>query len=123
MKYEYELLFIFVIFSAILLCFCNELLFIYLAIELQSLTLYIFAIFSRNSTFAIEAGLKYFVYGGLASCFLLFGFSLIYFYYGVILFEIMASIQNYYYTPINFCGFLFILIVFLFKVGAAPFHF
>ena len=77
-KYEYDLLFIFVVFSGVCLCFCNEFLLIYLGIELQSLTLYIFATFNRNSEFSTEAGLKYFVFGGIMSCFLLFGFCLIF---------------------------------------------
>ena len=64
-KYEYDLLFIFVVLSAVCLCFCNEFLLIYLAIELQSLTFYIFATFNRNSEFSTEAGLKYFIFGGI----------------------------------------------------------
>ena len=90
-KYEYDLLFIFVVFSGVCLCFCNEFLLIYLGIELQSLTLYIFATFNRNSEFSTEAGLKYFVFGGIMSCFLLFGFCLIYLYYGSITFELISS--------------------------------
>ena len=122
-KYEYDLLFIFVVFSGICLCFCNEFLLIYLAIELQSLTLYIFANFNRNSEFSTESGLKYFVFGGIMSCFLLFGFCLIYLYYGSITFELIASITNFNSEPMFFNGFLFLIIVFLFKVGSVPFHF
>jgi NADH-quinone oxidoreductase subunit N len=122
-KYEYDLLFIFVVLSAVCLCFCNEFLLIYLAIELQSLTLYIFATFNRNSEFSTEAGLKYFVFGGLMSCFLLLGLSIIYLYFGSISFELMASLINFNPEPLFFSGFLFVLIVFLFKVGSAPFHF
>ena len=122
-KYEYDLLFIFVILSAICLCFSNEFLLIYLAIELQSLTLYIFATFNRNSEFSTEAGLKYFVFGGLMSCFLLLGMSLIYLYFGSISFELISSIINFSNEPLLFSGFLFVLIVLLFKVGSAPFHF
>jgi NADH-quinone oxidoreductase subunit N len=96
---------------------------IYLAIELQSLSLYIFATFNRNSEFSTEAGLKYFVFGGLMSCFLLFGLSLIYLYFGSISFELIASIISFGYEPLFFSGFLFVIMVFLFKVGAAPFHF
>jgi len=122
-KYEYDLLFIFVVLSAVCLCFCNEFLLIYLAIELQSLTFYIFATFNRNSEFSTEAGLKYFIFGGIMSCFLLLGMSLIYLYFGSISFELIASIASFNYDPLFFVGFLFVLIVFLFKVGAAPFHF
>lgn len=121
-KYEYDLLFIFVVLSAVCLCFCNEFLLIYLAIELQSLTLYVFATFNRNSEFSTEAGLKYFVFGGLMSCFLLLGLSLVYLYYGSLSFELISSIGASGIDPLFFSGFLFILVVFLFKVGSAPFH-
>jgi NADH-quinone oxidoreductase subunit N len=121
-KYEYDLLFVFVIFSGACLCFCNEFLLIYLAIELQSLTLYVFATFNRNSEFSTESGLKYFVFGGVMSCFLLFGLSLIYLFFGSLSFEVITTISNYGSEPLFFCGFLFILVVFLFKVGAVPFH-
>jgi NADH-quinone oxidoreductase subunit N len=122
-KYEYDLLFIFVVFSGICLCFSNELLFVYVVIELQSLTLYIFATFNRNSEFSTEAGLKYFVFGGIMSCFLLFGLCLVYLFFGSVTFETITSIVNYYNQPLFFSGFIFILIVLMFKVGSAPFHF
>jgi len=122
-KYEYDLLLLFVTLSAICLCFCNEFLLIYLAIELQSLTLYVFATFNRNSEFSIEAGLKYFVFGGVMSCFLLFGFCLIYLYFGSLSFELITSVIDFNTSPFFFCGFMFVIIVFLFKVGGAPFHF
>jgi NADH-quinone oxidoreductase subunit N len=121
-KYEYDLFLFFVVFSSICLCFANEFLMIYLAIELQSLTLYIFAAFNRNSEFSTEAGLKYFVFGGLMSCFLLLGLSLIYLFFGSISFELITCLihSN---EPVYFCGFFFVLIVFLFKIGAAPFSY
>jgi NADH-quinone oxidoreductase subunit N len=122
-KYEYDLLFIFVVFSGICLCFANEFLLIYLAIELQSLTLYIFATFNRNSEFSTEAGLKYFVFGGVMSCFLLFGLCLIYLYFGSVSFEMISSINVFGCDQLFFSGFMFVLVVFIFKVGAAPFHF
>jgi NADH-quinone oxidoreductase subunit N len=122
-KYEYDFLFIFLILSAVVLCFCNEFLLVYLAIELQSLTLYVFATFNRNSEYSTEAGLKYFVFGGLISCFLLFGLALIYLYFGSLSFELINSISNFTDEPMFFSGFLFVLIVLLFKVGSVPFHF
>jgi NADH-quinone oxidoreductase subunit N len=122
-KYEYDLLLIFVIFSCICLAFCNEFLLVYLAIELLSLTLYIFAAFNRNSEYSTEAGLKYFVFGGIMSCILLFGLCLAYLFFGFMSFESISAITFYGYDSVFFCGFLFVLIVFLFKVGSAPFHF
>jgi NADH-quinone oxidoreductase subunit N len=116
-------LFLFVVMMLECLCFCNELLLLYLTIELQSLTLYIFATFNRNSEFSTEAGLKYFVFGGLMSCFLLFGLCLIYTFYGSISFELIFSVINQNFNPIFFFGFFFVIIVLMFKVGCVPFHF
>jgi NADH-quinone oxidoreductase subunit N len=96
---------------------------LYLAIELQSLRLYIFASFIRNSEFSTESGLKYFVFGGIMSCFLLFGICLIYLFFGSLSFELFFSIANSGFDLIFFAGFLFVFIVLMFKVGAAPFHF
>ena len=122
-KYEYNLLFLFLLLSAVCLCFCNEFLLMYLSLELQSLTFYIFATFNRNSEFSTEAGLKYFVFGGVMSCFLLLSMSLLYLYFGSISFELISSIVNFSYEPLYFLGFFFIIVVLLFKVGSAPLHF
>jgi NADH-quinone oxidoreductase subunit N len=122
-KYEYDILLFFVFFSAIALCFSTEFLLIYLTIELQSLAFYVFATFCRNSEFSTEAGLKYFVFGGLISCFLLLGLSLIYLYFGSLSFELIFSIINFNHDSLFFSGFLFVLCVFLFKLGSTPFHF
>jgi NADH:ubiquinone oxidoreductase subunit 2 (subunit N) len=61
-----------------LLCSSNDLIVAYLSIELQSLAFYILAAFRKNSTYSIEAGLKYFVLGAFSSGLFLFGSSLIY---------------------------------------------
>ena len=121
-NFEYDLFIIFIIFSALCLSFCTDFLLIYLAIELQSLTFYVLAVFQRNSEFSSEAGLKYFIFGGLFSCFLLFGFCLVYLFYGFVSFELLSSIGNFGFDPLFFSGFVFILISMLFKVGSAPFH-
>jgi NADH-quinone oxidoreductase subunit N len=104
------------------LCFADDFLIFYLAIELQSLVLYVFATFNRNSEFSTEAGLKYFVFGGVISCFLIFGISIIYLTFGSTNFEILFSIAYVNNDWFSFCGLLFILVALLFKVGAAPFH-
>ena len=65
--FEYVLIFLFVILGIFLLCSSNDLLTAYLSIELQSLAFYILAAFKKNSTYSIEAGLKYFVLGSFSS--------------------------------------------------------
>jgi len=121
-KYELDFLLTCTFLSSICLCFADDLLLIYLAIELQSLCFYVFATFNRNSEFSTESGLKYFVFGAVISCFLLFGFSLIYISFGSISFESLLCLSNSADNAFLFSGILFILIALLFKVGAAPFH-
>lgn len=121
-KFEYDILFSFVILSAVCLCFSDDFLLIYLAIELQSLCFYVFATFNRNSEYSTESGLKYFIFGAVISCFLLLGFSLIYMTFGSTSFEFLLSIARNTNDTFLFTGIIFILIAMLFKVGAAPFH-
>jgi NADH-quinone oxidoreductase subunit N len=94
----------------------------YLAIELQSLAFYVFASFQRNSEYSTEAGLKYFIFGAIISCFLLLGFSFVYLSFGTTSFELLFSIAISQNDNLLFCGILFILVALLFKVGSAPFH-
>lgn len=77
-QFEYILLFLFSILGLFLLCSSNDLLTAYLAIELQSLSFYVLASFKKNSTFSVDAGIKYFILGAFASSLFLFGSSLIY---------------------------------------------
>ena len=58
-----------------MLCSANDLITAYLAIELQSLAFYILAAFQKNSTYSVEAGLKYFILGAFSSGLFLFGSS------------------------------------------------
>jgi len=76
--FEYILLFLFALLGLLLLCCANDLITAYLAIELQSLAFYAMAAFKRDSTFSVDAGLKYFILGSFSSGLLLFGSSLIY---------------------------------------------
>ena len=76
--FEYILIFLFALLGIFLLCSSNDLITAYLSIELQSLAFYILAAFKKNSTYSIEAGLKYFVLGAFSSGLFLFGSSFIY---------------------------------------------
>ena len=104
---------------------------LYLAIELQSFCFYILAAIKRNSEFSTEAGLKYFLLGAFSSGLLLFGCSLIYGFTGVTNFselariftggtqEILTSTTS---LPACELGMVFLLVGFLFKITAVPFH-
>jgi NADH-quinone oxidoreductase subunit N len=70
-----------------------------LALELQSLVLYVLASFCRSSAFSAEAGLKYFILGALSSGLYLFGAVILYGYTGTLQFDalslLLADITNY----------------------------
>ena len=76
--YEYVVLVLLATQGMMLLVSSQDLVGLYLAIELQSLCFYVLAAYARHSEFAVEAGLKYFVLGAFSSGLLLFGASLMY---------------------------------------------
>ena len=134
---EYPLIILFVISGAVFLVSTSDLVSIFLSIELQSYGLYILSTLYRNSELATSGGLTYFLLGGLSSCFILLGTSLLYTNSGSTSLDgiyVITSISDLVnegnmdiasiYTPyyINF-AFLILSIGFLFKASAAPFHF
>lgn len=129
---EYPLILLFIITGAIFLMSTNDLVSIFLAIELQSYGLYILSTIYRNSELSTTGGLMYFLLGGLSSCFILLGTGLIYANSGSTSLDglyIITSISDIsstdlWYKPyyINLSLVIF-TIGFLFKVSAAPFHF
>lgn len=101
----------------------NDLLGIYLAMELQALSFYSLAAMNREEEASTEAGLKYFVLGALASGIYLFGASLIYGNTGLTNIDSLREIAVFNGDNTAFwMGTLFILIALVFKVGGAPFH-
>jgi NADH-ubiquinone oxidoreductase chain 2 len=75
---EYPLIILFIISGALFLISTNDLISIFLSIELQSYGLYLLSTIYRDSEFSTTGGLIYFLLGGLSSCFILLGISLIY---------------------------------------------
>jgi NADH-quinone oxidoreductase subunit N len=106
----------------------NDLLSIYLAMELQSLSFYTLATLKRDDESSTEAGLKYFILGALASGIFLFGAGLIYGLTGttnldqLALFSFEIGSQDVQPTTGILIGVLFLGIALLFKLAAAPFH-
>lgn len=83
LKSEYSIIALFTVVGGVLLISSNDLVSMYLSIELQSFGLYVLATIYRDSQAATYAGLKYFLLGGLSSGFILLGSSIIYAYTGV----------------------------------------
>ena len=134
---EYPLILLFIITGAVFLVSTSDLVSIFLSIELQSYGLYLLSTLYRNSELATSGGLTYFLLGGLSSCFILLGTSLLYANSGttnldgVYIITSLSDIGNdntsnilYWYKSyyINF-SLLILSVGFLFKVSAAPFHF
>lgn len=102
--------------SSLLLVSSINWLSIYLAIELQTLTLFILVAIKRDSVYSTEGGLKYFVLGAVSSGLFLFGCTLLYGLTGE------TSIQGVNSILISDMGKILITISLLFKLSAAPFH-
>ena len=126
-RFEFPILMIFATLDMMLMVSANDLMSLYMGLEMQSLSLYVIAAIRREDQRSTEAGLKYFVLGALASGMLLYGMSLIYGYTGSTNFETIAaalSDEASHGTPslgIIF-GIVFLIAGLAFKVSAVPFH-
>ncbi len=134
---EYPLILLFIITGACLLISSSDIVSIFLSIELQSYGLYLLCTLYRNSELSTSAGLTYFLLGGLSSCFILLGTSLLYINTGTTNLDNFYVINNFYnlaannleqlifWYDINYIdiSLLIMSIGFLFKISAAPFHF
>lgn len=126
LPFEYPVLIGLATFGLIILISSNDFLSLYLTIELASLCFYILAAFKRSSELSTEAGLKYFILGAFASGILLYGISLVYGFTGLTNFNdlfllVINNNEILGFTTLSI-GLLFILVGFIFKLAAAPFH-
>jgi NADH-quinone oxidoreductase subunit N len=123
LKFEFPVLVLLATTGMLMMISANDLIALYVGLELQSLALYVVAAFDRRSARSSEAGLKYFVLGALSSGMLLYGASLIYGFTGSTLFaDIAAAVQP---SGVNLgliFGLVFLMTGFAFKISAVPFH-
>jgi NADH-quinone oxidoreductase subunit N len=121
---EYLALILLATVSMMLLVSTQNLLVIFLSLEMLSLSLYILTAFNKRSVRSSEAALKYFLFGGISAAFLLFGFSLL---YGLSnstnLLTITANVHGSPFDPLLIVAMVMVLVGLGFKVAAAPFHF
>ncbi len=120
-KFEYPILIIAAILGMFVMVSSNNLIGLYLGIELQSLSLYVLAALNRDSVKSTEAGVKYFVLGALSSGLLLYGCSLIYGFTGSTNYFVIAEKFTSGNLALSF-GLVFILVGLAFKISAVPFH-
>jgi NADH-quinone oxidoreductase subunit N len=122
-RFEYPVLLMFATLGMMLMISANNLLSLYMSLELQSLSFYVLAAFRRDDARASEAGLKYFILGALSSGMLLFGISYIYGYTGGVGYaEIAAALKGNKPDPGLTVGLVFVLVGLAFKISAVPFH-
>jgi NADH-quinone oxidoreductase subunit N len=123
LKFEFPVLVLLATTGMMMMISANDLISLYVGLELQSLALYVVAAFDRRSAKSSEAGLKYFVLGALSSGMLLYGASLIYGFTGSTLFtEIAAAVQPSGANLGLIFGLVFLMVGFAFKISAVPFH-
>jgi NADH-quinone oxidoreductase subunit N len=121
-RYEFSILVILASLGMMLMISANDLIALYLGLELQSLSLYVIAAIHRDSTRSTEAGLKYFVLGALSSGMLLYGCSLVYGYTGTVEFAGIARVSAEHTSIGLIFGLVFLFAGLAFKAAAVPFH-
>ena len=141
--FEYSVLILFALLGIFFICSSNDLITAYLSIELQSLSFYIMAAMKKDSTFSVDAGLKYFILGAFSSSLFLFGSSILYgvsgttnfedlknlFFLMYLEYESVYGVSNYTFVKHIFIdggliqfALVFIFVSLLFKLAVAPFH-
>ena len=122
-RFEYPVLIVLATAGMLLMISANDLIALYLGLEMQSLALYVVAAINRDNVRSTEAGLKYFVLGALSSGMLLYGASLIYGFTGQTNFVGIAEALVLGERTLGVVfGLVFVLAGLAFKISAVPFH-
>ncbi len=123
-RFEYPVLVLLSTTGMIVMVSANDLISLYLGLELQNLALYVVASFQRDQVRSTEAGLKYFVLGALSSGMLLYGASMVYGFAGTTNFDALAhGFETAEAVSIGLIiGIVFVAVGLAFKVSAVPFH-
>ncbi len=119
---EYPILVIFASLGMAIMVSAQDLISLYIGLELNSLSAYVMASFMRSDARSSEAGLKYFVLGSLASGMLLYGASLLYGFTGSLSFDAIAQGVGTEPGMGALFGIVFVLSGLAFKISAVPFH-
>ncbi len=120
---EFYVLLLFAVIGMSLMASANDLITLFLGIELMSFCLYVMSGFERTKDKQNESALKYFLLGSFASAFLLYGMALIYGSVGSTNFDAIArayaGLSN---QPLFLLGTALLIVGLGFKVAAVPFH-
>ena len=121
--FEYPVLLIFSILGMLVMISANDLIVLYISIELQSLSLYVLVALRRGSIKGSEAALKYFILGSIASAVILYGCSMVYSVVGATNYEIIKQFSDQSFDNLILSlGLVLIISGIAFKLSAAPFH-
>ena len=121
--FEYPVLLLFSILGMLVMISANDLIVLYISIELQSLSLYVLVALRRGSIKGSEAALKYFILGSIASAVILYGCSMVYAVVGSTNYEIIKPFSDLSYDNLILSlGLVLIISGVAFKLSAAPFH-
>jgi len=121
-RFEYPILIVLSTLGMMMVISANDLIALYLGLELLSLSSYVIAAFDRDNVRSTEAGLKYFVLGSLSSGMLLYGASLVYGFTGTVSFPAIAGILQGQVGIGAIIGIVFVAAGIAFKISAVPFH-
>jgi NADH-quinone oxidoreductase subunit N len=122
---EYYALLLFAIAGMMLMATATDLLLIFLALEVLSLAVYVLTGLRREMPRSIEAAMKYFLLGALASAFFLYGIAFTYGLTGSTRLDRIGTLmaaQSGSATPMHLLAVGLVLVGFAFKVSAVPFH-
>jgi len=122
-RFEFPALIALAVLGMFVMVSAQDLISLYVGVELQSLSAYVLAAWRRDDAYSSEAGLKYFVLSAISSGLLLYGSSFVYGFTGSIRFESIAAAVS---QGAGGVGLLFGLVLMLcalaFKMSVAPFH-
>lgn len=121
-RFEYPILILLAVLGMCVMVSANDLITLYVGLELQSLALYVLAAFERTNNRSSEAGLKYFVLGALSSGIMLFGISLVYGFAGTTGFAGLGEALHGALPIGALIGLVFTMVGLAFKISAVPFH-
>jgi NADH-quinone oxidoreductase subunit N len=122
---EYFILIFFVLCGVSILSSYNNLLMLFLGIEILSIPLYILTGSDKRNLKSNEASLKYFLMGSFSTGLMLMGIALMYGGTGTFSLDVARTESGLYYgvSFLEIIGLLFLMVSMSFKVSAAPFHF
>ncbi|HUB44712.1 MAG TPA: NADH-quinone oxidoreductase subunit NuoN [Acetobacteraceae bacterium] len=123
-RFEFPVLLLFSVVGMMVMASADNLMTLYLGLELQSLALYVLAAFARDDVRSSEAGLKYFILSSLASGLLLYGISLVYGFSGTMDFgQLRTLLMEPSHASVGLIiGVVFVFVGLAFKVSVVPFH-